>query len=408
MPQKDKVQEQKPFPWKRLFFTTIFLLFFAICAIILLLSTGHIIDYSWYYITPVLTATVSAMVTVLQWLTPLSPLEFKGKTHILQTQPTLAERVPTITTTSDSGGAQPLPAYQSPNQQLNREPAPETSSPSNNAVFLVNMPLTDPNEFYGRILERSKLLSRTRNGGCTSIIGPRRIGKTWLMSYLLLTAPIQLGMNFHIGSIDATLPSCGTVSGFTTEALKALGYPLSSAPEHPDLALLEDFVKGMVSKKRTPILLIDEFEGFSHRPDFNLSFFAGLRAITTIGLVLVVASQDSLIDIVSENVKTSPFFNVFLQLKLGPFDAKDIEEFTQAKSIQAGFTEQERTYLLKYGRINGQQPSPLCLQLVGEMLLEDKRLAAIEGSHYYRPTDPKYWSKFVKRGEEAYQGIVKL
>src|SRR5713226_6263223 len=53
-----------------------------------------------------------------------------------------------------------------------------------NSVFLFNQPLPDPGEFYGRVRERGALMDRIRNGASTSIVGPRRVGKTWLMSYL--------------------------------------------------------------------------------------------------------------------------------------------------------------------------------------------------------------------------------
>ncbi len=275
-------------------------------------------------------------------------------------------------------------------------------------VFLVNLPLTDPNEFFGRMLERTKLLSRTRKGACTSIVGPRRIGKTWLISYLRLVASTQLGMNFHIGYLDATMPSCTSVPGFTTEVLKVLGFPFFSTLTNPSLTTLEGFVKDMVARNQAPILCIDEFEGFaSHQQDFDFNFFTGLRAITQVGLGLVVVSKNPLIDIVSENTKTSPFFNVFLQLKLEPFGVEDAEKFAQVKSAQAGFTDQERAYLLKYGQKGEQQWPPLRLQLVGDMLLEDKNLAAREGSSIYDPDTPDYWLDFRALLEDTYQGMVK-
>ncbi len=58
-----------------LIITAIFL-FLAIAAIVLLLSTGHIIDYSWYYVIPVISALIiGPILTALQWLFPLSPIE---------------------------------------------------------------------------------------------------------------------------------------------------------------------------------------------------------------------------------------------------------------------------------------------------------------------------------------------
>ncbi len=314
----------------------------------------------------------------------------------------------TTTATGNSGttsiqSQRATPVLQQPADGTTAVNLPSSSEP----IFFVNIKLTDPREFYSRVIEREQLLSRTRHGGCTSIIGPRRSGKTWLMSYLRLVAAEQLGANFCIGYMSAALPGSTTIAGFTREALKALGHPPYSLPEHPDLTTLQNFVSDMVAQKSTPILCIDEFEGLTHHPEFDLQFFEGLRAITEIGLGLVVLSKEPLIDIVSESTRTSPFFNVFLQLKLLPFDRADAEKFLQEKGTQAQFSEQERTYLRVYGQSDREQFPPLRLQLVGEMLLTDKRAAATAGQHHYRPNDLEYWQAFKERVDVAYRGMVK-
>src|SRR5258708_11162174 len=98
------------------------------------------------------------------------------------------------------------------------------------------------------------------------------------------------------------------------------------------------------------VVCSDEFEKLGERQEFDLDFFAGLRAITQTGLVLITASKSALIEIVSEHVKTSPFFNVFEQLKLKPFTKEEAQAFVQTKSVQAGFTQQEQQRLLDFGR----------------------------------------------------------
>ena len=322
----------------------------------------------------------------------------------------------TNTATSTANAAdQPLKGEVSnhPNTVINPAPLPLTAQlpakppSSTNAIFFVSTKLTDPKEFYGRAIEREQLLSRTRNGGCTSIIGPRRIGKTWLLTYLRLVAPQELGANFRIGYMSAALPSNATIAGFTAAALKALGHPSYSLPECPDLKLLEHFVRDIVIQNNTPILCIDEFEGLTHHSEFDLDFFEGLRAITEIGLGLVVLSKKPLIEIVSENTRTSPFFNVFLQLPLAPFDREDAERFWQEKGTQAQFTAQERTYALAYSRTDGAQFPPLRLQLVGNMLLNEKYVTDSVAQQRYRPNDLEYWPAFKQRVDVAYSGMVK-
>ncbi len=277
-----------------------------------------------------------------------------------------------------------------------------------NLVFLFNQPLPDPGEFYGRIRERETLLNRTRNGASTSIVGPRRVGKSWLMSYLRLVARKELGTRFLVGYLDATTARCATVAGFTTSALEALAVQKRTSDDAAEgLALLEQVVHELIARNQVPVLCIDEFEGFSDRQAFDLHFFTALRAMTQTGLSLVVASKSPLIDIVGEYGKTSGFFNVFEQRSIKPFSVKEAERFVQTKATQAHFTEQERVQLLHYGQVAGEY-WPLRLQLVGKMLLEDKNLAVREQDpDYYRPSDQSYWQEFEQRLEETYRGVVR-
>jgi len=277
-----------------------------------------------------------------------------------------------------------------------------------NSVFQFNEQLTAPGQFYGRARERETLLNRSSKGASTSIVGPRRIGKTWLMSYLRLVAPTVLGSRCRIGYLDATLASCATVAGFTVRALEELDVAhLVPDSTHVGLTALERAIQGLKSNNLVALLCIDEFEGLGKRQEFTLDFFTSLRAMTQIGLGLVVASRSPLIDIVGDIGKTSGFFNVFEQLTLEPFNIEEAQAFVQAKGVQAGFSDQERDCLLKYGQVENDQWPPIRLQLVGNMLLEDKTLARKEGSHYYRPDDPGYWQKFEQRLEEKYRGVVR-
>jgi len=275
-------------------------------------------------------------------------------------------------------------------------------------AFLFNQPLPDPGEFYGRVRERETLLNRTRNGASTSIVGSRRIGKTWLMSYLKLVARRDLGTRYLVGYLDATTARCATVIGFTASAIEALGVERRTFNNaDAGLAFLEQVVQELTAKNQVPVLCIDEFEGFGNRQVFDLHFFTALRAMTQNGLCLIVASKIPLIDIISDYGKTSGFFNVFEQLMIRPFSSKEAERFVRSKGTQAGLTEQEQKRLLQYGQ-HGDEYWPVRLQLAGKMLLEDKVLAVREQDQdYYRPEDPDYWQEFEHRLEEIYGGVMR-
>ncbi len=312
---------------------------------------------------------------------------------------------------SDSSSLDLPPAFNSPSTitlsrgeeiqlEITELPARTEKATSYNDVFLFNEHLINPQEFFGRKQERITLLGRSRRGSSTSIIGPRRIGKTWLIEYLIQVAPDQLGPGYRVGYLNATMPRCDTVSGFTEAALESLGVRIWPRETSLNLKVLEAATKKLQEHNLIPILCIDEFEGFSNQAEFNLPFFRGLRAISDEGLRLVIASKRTLLSIVGNDGHTSGFFNIFEACLLKPFDEKDTREFIQIKGEQAKFSEQERTLLLKYGQQGELQWYPLRLQLAGKMLLDDKNAGSC------RPNETDYQRSFTTRLEEKYQAVV--
>ncbi len=264
------------------------------------------------------------------------------------------------------------------------------------SIFLFNEPLTNVKELYGRGRERDILINRTFNGASTSIIGPRRIGKSWLTNYLRLVAPSEFGSRFRIGYLDATMPSCKTIGGFTAEALEELGMP--NAQLKDGLICLERGLKALKSKNYVSVLCIDEFEGLGNKQEFPLDFFRALRAMTQKhGLVLVTVSRLPLRTVVGKDVETSGFFNIFEQLTLTPFNAKEAEGFITSKQQQGGLTQQECDLLWKYGEERTQEWPPLRLQLAGKLLREERN---------QRKDSPSSWQAFERRLEEIYREAV--
>ena len=282
-----------------------------------------------------------------------------------------------------------------------------TTSPVVSNVFLFNQQLSSPGEFFCRARERLALLDRTSKHASTSIVGPRRIGKTWLMSYLQLVAPEKLGSRFLLSYLDATAQQGATVAGFAASVLEVLtSQKYTFTDKQEALLVLEQEVQDL-ARDHVLVLCIDEFEGFGNRQEFDLNFFTALRALAHKDLCLVIASKQPLIDIVGEYGKTSGFFNIFKQCTLEPFSKKEAAGFIQAKGEQVHLTEQEQQYLLRYGQVDGAY-WPIRLQLAGETLLEDKILAIRENDpDYYRPADPDYWQAFERRLEQTYRGVVR-
>ena len=161
--------------------------------------------------------------------------------------------------------------------------------------------------------------------------------------------------HIHLCYFDPKRPSCRSVEYFLRTVLDGLNIPIPPTSVSTSLVMLE-YLEHIVCQKRNQqqilVLCIDEFEGLCTAPDFQLSFLENLRALAQLGLVLITASKRPLLDIVGEVLgeqgKTSPFFNIFEQITLKPFNEYQARKFIDEKSAQADFLPPEREILLRY------------------------------------------------------------
>ncbi len=274
------------------------------------------------------------------------------------------------------------------------------------AYFPFNEAPSAPEDLYGRERERKRFIERTKKRAATSIIGPKRIGKTWLLQYLRLVAPEQLGPHFRIGYLDARLPIDPTVAGFTEEALRQFGLSVPHVSRGlPDLYYgLRDLPPSSV-----PVLCIDKFEALvSKRTEFTEDFYQGLRAMADASaLVLIVITRKPLFEVFAdsnqepsvagEKTLTSPFSIVFEQITLRPFNHSEAEQFIEKKGKAAGLSKEELYYFWHYGKEDEQHWHPALLQGIGKILLEDR-------SHY-NTKDPRYKVYFEQRFQEIRRGL---
>ena len=333
-------------------------------------------------IVPVVIGTIGILFTILQWLFPLN--------------------TSTSTAPSDSSVT------------LSKTAIVQSQAHSFADIFHFNeTQLPDPGEFYGREYERLTLLTRTGKRNSTAIVGDYRTGKSWLMQYLQQRVSSQSETKVRVGKFSATHPQSHTPAGFVKRALEVLDMAGHKTGAHVTplerLALAARELKGFGI---IPVLCIDEFAGILDKEGFGKEFIMGLRAIAEDeGLVLVTASKQSLHQII-ENMtgETSPLFNIMPEISLKPFTEAEARVFVSEKSQQAAFSKNEQALFLEYAAIarDNEKPCwpPLRLQLVGQMLLAEKRRAA-EERRTYTCNDPVFQEEFKIRLEEQYKAVVK-
>jgi hypothetical protein len=373
-----------------------------------LLAYGRVIDPIWVFLAPLLSSLISAIITVMSW-------------------PFLLNSVSSQPALQDPPRSQPQSQAQSASDSTNAAQGPRASSSIPNSpvhqpavpaahIFHYNEPeLPSPADFYDRQYERTTLIERSSHRASTAITGDYRIGKSWLMQYLQQIAPThpQLGPRVRVGRLNATNPQCQTLAGFTKRALEMLNFPARDPrPSETPLERLTIAARDLKTLGIIPVLCIDEFAGLIGLPGFDKSFVVGLRAIAEDeGLVLITASKQPLHEVIEHIIgETSPLFGIMPQLTLKPFTESEAKTFVQEKSQQAGFSEQEQFFFLKCAALHQtdgtKQWPPLRLQLVGQMLLDDKRMAASE-RRGYNVQEALCQADFKRRLDDQYRAVTR-
>jgi hypothetical protein len=113
---------------------------------------------------------------------------------------------------------------------------------------------------------------------------------------------------------------------------------------------LDTFLGELCRSGSSVIVMLDEFELLAANKRLTPYFFARLRGLTTkYGLAYITASQRPLFDITAdEEVLSSPFFNIFVTLSLGPFSRQEAIELFDKRLEDTGveFSTRLREYLI--------------------------------------------------------------
>lgn len=289
---------------------------------------------------------------------------------------------------------------------------------SNMNPFTFGNPIKDPARFIGRKTEIRQIVNRLLSSAheSTSIIGERRMGKTSLLAYL---ANQEIATGFGL-TPDKFCPVYVDFQGLTDitpqrfwqrifkkmtrsirdENLIPAIKEISDLDEF-DLFDLEDLFEAINDKGLTTILFMDEFEYVTQNPNFRGDFFGGLRALAIHhGLALVPATRRELVDLChSEELKGSPFFNIFANVVLRPFDRVDVDEMIREylKDTEFLCSTKDQDFIWELGG-----GYPFFVQMAGHYLIEGKQqgldgnaLNTFTVSHFNEQADSHYmylWS----------------
>ncbi|MBM3152972.1 MAG: hypothetical protein FJZ96_12360 [Chloroflexi bacterium] len=254
--------------------------------------------------------------------------------------------------------------------------------------FTFGNPIKEPERFHGRKNEIRQIVNRLASSAheSTSIIGERRIGKTSLLNYLSNQAVMAgLGLapeHYCLVYVDFQGLTDITPQRFWQRVLNKMarsicdeslkpGIQELSKKETFDLFDLEDIFQAASDRGFTTVLFLDEFEYVTQNPNFKSDFFGGLRALAShSGLALIPSTRRELVDLChSDEIKGSPFFNIFANVVLRPFSQAEVVELISGYTSESpyAFTTEESAIIHDMGG-----GYPFFVQAAGHYVMEAK------------------------------------
>ncbi len=260
--------------------------------------------------------------------------------------------------------------------------------------FTFGNPIRTSERFFGRTEELRQIVNRLRSSAheSTSIVGERRIGKTSLLKHLD-NKSVAEGLGLSTGEFCIIYMDFQGLTDITPERFwqrilqkmeRAICLPeivpvikeLRSQQTF-DLFDLEDLFATIADSGLTMVLLLDEFEYVTQNTNFGSDFFGGLRTLAIHhNLPLITATRRELVDLChSDELKGSPFFNIFANIVLRPFQRMEVDQLLGGYLKDTGitFSEQENEMIWKLGG-----GYPFFTQMAANYMFEGKN-AGLEG-----------------------------
>ena len=103
---------------------------------------------------------------------------------------------------------------------------------------------------------------------------------------------------------------------------------------------LAEVLDSMEDRDLSIVLLVDEFENLGNNVNFGPDFYYGLRSLAIHhDLALITSTRLDLVEIShSEEVRSSPFFNIFATVNLQPFSRDDLGEMLDTYLTDSGIS----------------------------------------------------------------------
>ena len=199
--------------------------------------------------------------------------------------------------------------------------------------FVYGKMIKDPEKFWGREEECYRLQTRLQNIESTSIVGPRRIGKSSLAYFIYSTAKQNFDDSYRFIWLDGQSSHTRSVKDFCLAIATGCSIAYVSADTPSDcLKNLEDAISACGKKL---VIIINEFELLTddaHKAEFDIVFFNKLRFLAEqCECALITTSNQSIQELCMHILGiSSPFYNLLPQITLSNFSDDEANGFLNA------------------------------------------------------------------------------
>ncbi len=217
-----------------------------------------------------------------------------------------------------------------------------------NNPYNYNSPVRNREDFFGRGAIISKIYSRigADRPQSISLVGDAQIGKSSLLWYLAQpqTKERYLGnpesyIYFYIPVVDKGDLNFENFSDlFWNIILRDIDKYLQLEDKTPSYDLFKKIVERLTRDQKKIILFFDDFHLTTQNESFPLEFFSFLRSLANnYNLAFVTTSYLDLQQLcVSKEVEESPFFNIFTNLSLKPFEESEAFQLIEGPAHKLG------------------------------------------------------------------------
>jgi len=214
--------------------------------------------------------------------------------------------------------------------------------------YLNRTMIRDVKDFFGRKREVARIYSRisTTHPQSVSIVGTRRIGKSSLLNFIYQVENrekhLRNSEQYKFLFIDFQERKKIALPEFFSALFELLSREFHGHLDitaKPNYEGLKEIVTHVQQQGFKLIFLFDEFDSITQNKNFDMEFFAFLRALANrYDVAYIMSSGRHLQELChTKEIADSPFFNIFSNLFLPPFSRKDALTLISEPSKEAGY-----------------------------------------------------------------------